>query len=74
MYKRSVDIVVTTFSVSEAVIACAVQKLVPFRYAVLFTPGLGIPAFHIKVLWTCATVLSTVTLNRPSLSSWLVGY
>jgi len=40
----------------------------------LFTPGLGIPAFHIKVFWTCVTVLSTTTLNRPSLSPWLIGY
>ena len=35
--------VVTTDSVSVAVIACAVQKLVSLRHAVLFTPGLGIP-------------------------------
>ena len=33
-YNRSVDIIVTTFSVSVAVVACAVQKLVPFRHAV----------------------------------------
>jgi len=34
MYNRSVGIVVTTFSVSVAVIACAVQELVPFQHAV----------------------------------------
>ena len=71
MYKRSVDIVVTTFSVSVALIACAVQKLVPFQHAVLFTPGLGIPK---KAFWTCAIELSTATLNRPSLSPWPIGY
>ena len=44
----------------------------PLQHAVLFTPGLGIPAFHIKAFWTCVTVLSTATLNRPSLSpDWI---